>query len=258
MTIRRSEQSAKNRFTPRLFSAVAVAIFIGTFLGAAPAARADDALIRKQLGERIPNLPKIDEIRPSGFPGMFEVRIGNDVAYTDAKGDYLIRGSVLRTADKRDLTQERLEQLQRVPFKDLPLRGALVHKNGTGERRVVIFADPNCGYCKKLEEQIASVPNLTVYTVIIPILGADSAARSQSIWCAKNKSMSWTDWMIRGVVPAKALDCATPFTDNLQFAKKHNIGATPTIFFEDGSRKAGAIPLKEFEDKLKLAGSAKS
>ena len=223
----------------------------GTNLHAATKEPDGYAMIRKHLSERVPGLPKIEEIRPSGFPGMFEIRVGADIAYTDAKGDYLIRGSLLRTADKKELTALRIEDLQRIQFKDLPLDGAIVRKTGTGKRKVVIFEDPNCGYCKKLAHDLESVPDLTSYIVMVPILSQDSAVKAGGIWCSKDRAQSWSDWMLRGVTPAKApSDCKVPLVSNLAFARLHDITGTPTIFFEDGSRKVGALTPADFAEKL--------
>jgi thiol:disulfide interchange protein DsbC len=217
----------------------------------AACAHADEAQIRKTIGKRIPGLATIDEIRKTPIAGIYEVRIGNEIAYSDATGEYMIRGSIVRTSDRVDVTAERTEELTRVAFNDLPFSGAIVKKTGNGKRKIAIFEDPNCGYCKRLEQDIDGLADTTVYTFLIPLLSQDSTDKSQAIWCAKDKSAAWSGWMLNGKKPEKVdANCPAPLRSNLEFAHKYAINGTPTMFFEDGSRVTGAIPLKDLNAKL--------
>jgi thiol:disulfide interchange protein DsbC len=223
-----------------------------TALLLAQAAHADEAEIRKVLAERLPNLPKIDEVRAAPMAGLFEVRVGNDVLYTDAKGQFVIQGEIIDTATKRNLTQERIDKLTAIDFAALPLKDAIVWKTGTGKRRLVIFADPNCGYCKKFEKELQGVKDVTVYTFVIPILGGDSPEKARSIWCAKDNTSTWRNWMLAGTSPPRSMGpCDTGAIErNLAMARKYRVTGTPAIVFEDGSRVPGVIPTDEVEKRL--------
>ncbi|HEY5322301.1 MAG TPA: DsbC family protein, partial [Caldimonas sp.] len=152
----------------------------------ASAAFADEAAIRKNIAERLPDFPKIDEIQKTGMPGIYEIRIGTDILYTDENGSYLIQGEVIDTKTRVNLTEQRIAKLTAIDFKSLPLKDAIVWKQGTGDRKLVVFADPNCGYCKKLERELTGIANLTVFTFLVPILGGDSPQKARDIWCAKD------------------------------------------------------------------------
>ncbi|MFM2348569.1 MAG: hypothetical protein RL654_3322 [Pseudomonadota bacterium] len=236
--------------TPRLATFTAAALAALTLL-AAPA-RADETEIRKTLTERFANLPKIDEVRQTPMPGIWEVRIGTDIMYSDAKGTYLLQGVMIDTATRRNLTEERVDKLTAIDFASLPLKDAIVWKNGNGKRRIAVFADPNCGYCKRLEKDLINVKDVTVYTFVIPILGGDSPEKSRSIWCAKDNTKVWRDWMIDGTAPARLMgQCdATAIERNSALAKKHKVTGTPAIVFEDGTRAPGAIPAAEIEKRM--------
>ena len=223
----------------------ALTLFAGT-------ARADEAEIRKTLAERFQNLPKIDEVRPTPMAGIWEVRIGTEIMYSDAKGTYLLQGAMIDTATRRDLTQERIDKLTAIDFASLPLKDAIVWKNGNGKRRIAVFADPNCGYCKRLEKDLVNVKDVTVYTFVVPILGGDSPDKSRSIWCAKDNTKVWRDWMIDNVAPTRLMgQCdASAIERNAALARKHKVTGTPAIVFEDGSRAPGAIPAAEIEKRL--------
>jgi thiol:disulfide interchange protein DsbC len=244
-------------FQPRRFVLATVSLLA---LLAGGSAFAQEAVIRKALAERIPSFPKIDEVRPSPIPGLFEVRFaGSEIIYTDAKGEYLLQGSMIETKTMSNLTEARVEKLNAVDFSALPLKDALLIKQGSGARKMAVFVDPNCGYCKRFERDLVAIKDVTIYTFIIPILGPDSTAKSRDIWCAKDIAKAWRGWMIDGTAPAKAAEkCDTAAIDrNLEFARKYRVNGTPAVFFEDGTRKPGAIP-GEMVEKLLTAASKKS
>src|SRR6478609_4955849 len=222
-------------------SRVAAALILA--LSLAPAAFADDAAIRKNIGERVPQFPKIDEITKTPIPGIYELRIGTDLYYTDEQGNYIIEGQLVDTKTRINLTEERIGKLTAIDFKSLPLKDAMVWKQGTGERKLVVFADPNCGYCKKFEKDLQAVKDITVYTFLYPILGGDSPEKSKQIWCAKDNTKVWRQWMIEGTaIPQAAGPCDTSALQrNYALGKKHRINGTPGLVFEDGTHKPGAM-----------------
>ena len=216
---------------------------------------AQDALIRKNLAERLPNLPKIDEISKTPIPGLYEVRIGQEILYADEQGNYLIQGNLIDTKTRTDLTEARINKLTAIDFASLPLKDALVMKQGNGSRKLVVFGDPNCGYCKRFERDLAKLQDVTIYTFLYPILGADSNAKSRDIWCAQDNAKVWRAWMVDGVTPPKAMGkCDTAALDrNVEFGRKHRVQGTPAVVFEDGTRVPGAISLDALEKNLAAA-----
>jgi thiol:disulfide interchange protein DsbC len=223
-------------------------------------AYAQEAAIRKALAERLPNLPKIDEITKSPIPGLYEVRYdGAEILYSDDKGDFIfVNGSMVDTKTRADLTAARVEKLLAIDFDKLPLKDAMVIRQGSGTRRMAVFVDPNCGYCKRFERDLAGIKDLTIYTFLMPILSADSTAKSRDIWCSKEPVQAWRAWMLDNVTPVKGAKCDTAAIDrNLAFAQQQRINGTPALFFTDGTRKPGALP-GEAVEKLLLAAAAKA
>jgi thiol:disulfide interchange protein DsbC len=225
---------------------------------AAPAL-AQEAVIRKNLAERLPDFPKIDEVNKSPIPGLYEVRVGTEIFYTDEQGNHIIDGSVIETRTRTNLTQARIDKLTQIDFAKLPLKDAIVWKSGTGERKMAVFADPNCGYCKRFERDLNAVKDVTVYTFLYPILGADSAEKSKNIWCAKDKTAAWRDWMLEGTAPAKTMgQCdVAALQRNSDFGRKYRINGTPGIIFEDGKRSPGAMNTAQIEQQLVASRAAK-
>jgi thiol:disulfide interchange protein DsbC len=212
---------------------------------------AQEATIRKNLAERLPKLPAIDEITKTPMPGLYEVRINHsDIFYTDEKGDFLIQGSLIDTKAQQDLTEQRVEKLTAIAFKDLPLKDAFTIVRGDGKRKMAVFEDPNCGYCKRFERDLVKIDNVTVHVFLYPILSADSEEKSRNIWCAKDRGKAFLDWMVKDVTPPTAKCDAAAVARNFEFGKKARITGTPTIIFADGSRVPGAIGADRVEKLL--------
>ena len=220
-------------------------------LALSQAAWAQEDVIRKNLPARLPQFKQIDEVRKSEIPGLYEVRVdGSEIYYTDAKADYLIEGSLIDTRNKRNLTEERNDKLSAIPFDSLPLKYAFTQVKGNGKRKLVVFADPNCGYCKRFERDLQKIDNVTIYHLMYPVLGEDSKAKSRNIACAKDRAKTWNDWMLQNIAPP-AVACDTHNIDNIvEFGKKNRINGTPTLFFADGARVPGAIESAQIETLL--------
>jgi thiol:disulfide interchange protein DsbC len=226
-------------------------VLLAIALVAAFGATAQEAVIRKNLGERIPQLQKIDEVSKSPIAGLFEIRVnGTEIYYTDAEGNYLVQGNLIDTKQRRNLTEERIEKLTAINFSDLPIKDAFTIVRGNGKRKMAVFEDPNCGYCKRFERDLQKVDNVTIHMFLYPILSADSTERSKNIWCAKDKIKAWQDWMVRDQSP-KTQSCDTSAIErNVELGRKFKITGTPTLVFLDGTRIPGAISAAEVEKHL--------
>ena len=210
-----------------------------------------EATIRKNLGERIPQLKQIDEVSKSQISGLYEIRVnGNEIYYTDAEGNYLVQGNLIDTRQKRNLTEERIEKLSAIAFEALPFKDAFTIVRGNGSRKLAVFEDPNCGYCKRFEKDLQKINNVTVYMFLYPILGPDSGEKSKNIWCAKDKAKAWQDWMVPDVTPAAASCDSAAITRNVELGRKFKITGTPTLVFADGSRVPGAVGADQVEKRL--------
>ena len=236
----------------KLLATAATPMFAVLALCQAFAASPEDTS-RRTLNERIPQLTKIDEVRTTPMQGLYEVRVGTDVFYTDAQGNYLIQGELIDTQARRNLTEDRIKALTAVKFSDLPLNDAIKVVQGKGERQIAVFADPNCGYCKRFERDMQSVDNVTMHVFLIPILSPDSVEKSRNIWCAKDQAKAWQDYMLKGEKSTSATCDTKALERNLAFAHKYKITGTPTIVFTDNTRVPGAISAKDVEKRLSSA-----
>ena len=214
-------------------------------------AGAQEAAIRKTLKDRIPDLPKIVSISKTPINGLYEVLLeDNEIYYADASGNYLVQGSLIDTRTKRNLTEERSEKLTATAFNTLPIKDAITIVRGNGQRKLAVFEDPNCGYCKRFERDLLKVDNITVYLFLYPILGADSLDKSRNIWCAKDPAKTWLDHMTRDTALPVATCDSSALARNMEFGRKHKITGTPTLLAQDGKRVPGAIPVAQIEQMI--------
>lgn len=221
---------------------------------------AQEAVVRKNLADRLPELKKIDEVAKTPIAGLYEVRVGNEIFYADEQGNYLIQGTILDTRTRTDLTQVRINKLTAFDFAALPLKDAIVWKQGSGARKLVVFADPNCGYCRRLEKDLSNVKDVSVYTFLYPVLGGDSPDKVRDIWCAKDPAKTWRDWMLESKNPPRSMGpCDTSALERIAaLGRKHRVTGTPTLVFESGIRISGALTAGEMEKQLIAAEAEKS
>lgn len=203
--------------------------------------------VKKLFSERFGNMP-VGEVRYAPF-GLFEVQIGNSLVYTDQGVSYVLDGHLIDAKTRQDLTEVRLEELARINFDALPTELAITQVRGDGSRKIALFEDPNCGYCKQLRRNMQGIDNLTVYTYMLPILSEDSTEKVKNVWCSDDPSAAWDAWMLQGKVPEQKT-CEVPLEQLVQLGRDLQVQGTPAIFFADGSRVPGAITKAELEKRL--------
>ena len=209
--------------------------------------RAKDA-IRQSFDARFPGL-ELGEIEQTPFKGVYEVPVQGELFYVDATGRYMLRGTMIDMETRTDVTAERMVKLSAVPFDQLPLASAVKQVRGTGERKLLIFEDPNCGYCKQLHRTLEGLDDVTIYSVMFPILAPDSRQKAEHIMCADDAVATLRAWMLEGKTPPPA-SCETNIDELLRFGQQHKVRGTPAIFFEDGSRVSGAMDLEQLTRRL--------
>jgi len=194
----------------------------------------------------------VDSIRKVPYGNLYEIAAQGEILYTDDKTSFLFLGSIVDTKTRENVTEARTKQINAVKFDSLPLDSAIKISRGNGSRRVAIFEDPNCGYCRRFEQDLLAISDITVYVFLYPILSADSTTKSKAVWCSADRGQAWLDLMLKGKQPppADAKCDATPVDKSLAFGRSKRVNGTPTIFFEDGDRVGGAMTREAFDKKL--------
>lgn len=218
-------------------------------------ASAADDLTKRLAPKLVPVLGnvQIEKIMPSAHAGLYEVLTPNGIVYTDKTGSFVSFGPIVESATKVNLTQKRLDELSKFVFTDLPFKDAIKTVKGDGSRVMVTLEDPNCGFCRKLMQELSKIDNVTIYTFLVPILGPDSVTKSTAIWCAADPSKAWNGFMSgTSALPAQPPgQCDTPFARNDELKRKLRITGTPTILYADNSKEPGYATAAAIEGRLK-------
>ena len=219
---------------------------------------ASEASVKTAMQKKYPDI-QVEKVTKTPLAGMYEVYAGGQLIYTDENVAYLfVNGSLIDADKKINLTEERLSELTAIKFEQLPLNLAFKKVKGKGTRKFAYFGDPNCGYCKRFEQSLAKIDDVTIYVFLYPVLGPDSLEKSKSIWCSKDRNKAWDDQLLNNIAPTASGTCDTSAIEKtIAFGKQRNITGTPTLFFADGSRIPGAIPVEQLEQRLAAAKQAR-
>lgn len=211
-------------------------------------AHAGENEIRQSLQSKFPGAGKIEHIVKTPYAGLYEVVIGDQLLYTDEQGEYIFDGSVIDAKSRRDLSEERRRVLFAIDFDKLPLELAVKEVKGNGKRKLAIFTDPNCPYCKRLEKELSGVSDVTLYLFMYPIFPG-SAEIVRNVLCSKDPVKAWNDWMLKDISPAKAV-CKTQTDKVMALGQKLHVNGTPNLIFGNGIQAPGYLPAKELEKNL--------
>ena len=213
---------------------------------------ADINTVKANLAKHSPDL-KIENLQTTEMKGIYSGSMDGQVVYLNEDAKHLIGGSMIRLADKQNLTRDLVLKQNSIDWKKLPLQDALKTVRGTGKRELAIFSDPNCPYCKQLELELKKLNDVTIYTFVLP-LKAQSIAPSRQIYCEKNPAQAWDDLISKGIQPKSGKRCVNPVERNLALAKSLNIQGTPAIIFSNGFKVMGAYPAEQIEKILTELG----
>ena len=240
--------------TLRFCSAFALAVLCST-VHAGP----DEDQVRAALTATMPQL-HIDSITKLPYGDLYEVVVNKtNIFYTTSKGEIGLFGNLVDLKSHANLTEQRRAALRTVDFSRLPLDKAIVKVKGDGSRKLAIFTDPDCPYCKQLEKDLSGVSNVTVYIFLYPIaqLHPDAPRKAKAIWCAPDRAKAWDDLMTGGKAPPEpAATCETPISDIAKLGEELGIDGTPGLIFANGRMIPGAIPAADIEKYLN--GASKS
>jgi thiol:disulfide interchange protein DsbC len=215
-------------------------------------AHAGENEIRKSLQSKFPGIGKIEHIVKTPYAGLYEIVIDDQLLYTDEKGQYIFEGNVIEPKSRRNLSEERRRILFAIDFDKLPLELAVKKVKGNGKRKLAIFTDPNCTYCRRLEKELSGVTDVTLYLFMYPIFpGSDEIVRN--VLCSKNPVKAWDDWMLSEISPEKAT-CETQTEKVKALGQKLHVNGTPNLIFGNGIQAPGLLPAEELERNLNEPG----
>jgi thiol:disulfide interchange protein DsbC len=242
------EESEMMRLNQFLLPAVLLAVC------AQHPAQAGEKEIRQTMQKNFPGM-EVSAIGKTPYGGLYEVVVDGQVTYATADGKYLMVGNVIDVASRQNLTAARNAKLSEVKWDTLPLNKGIKEVRGDGSRKLAVFSDADCPFCKKLEPELEKLTNVTIYTFLYPIEGLHPAAvpLSRQIWCEKDKLKAWKGYMLRGEKPTAKGDCDRTVDEIIVLGNKLRVSGTPTLIFENGQRVPGYVPAAKLDQLLTAA-----
>lgn len=218
---------------------------------------ASEATLEKNLKHNYPDLP-FQVINETPVKKIYSVKIGDSLVYTDEQARYFFVGNLVDFKTKENLTTKQEQKINKIDVSTLPLEQAIKHVKGNGERVLYVFSDPDCPYCKQLEQAMTSIDNVTIYLFLYPIVNIHPHADviAQQIWCSSNPYEAWEDYMLHSKAPAASSQCKHPISANMQLGKTLKVAGTPTFFLQDGQRIVGGRDSSEIEALLQSVKSS--
>jgi len=239
---------------PRCFTALLLA-------GLAAPVAADEAAVRRMVEEKVRGAAQVDAVKKAPWGDLFEVVVrgpdGTQIFYVDRQASVIIAGRAIDAKSGRNLTEERLHELSAIKWESLPFDAAITTSRGSGRRKIAVFSDPNCPYCKRFEKDLAKLEDITVHIFLYPVISPASVRQTKSVWCSKDRAKAWNDLMLRDIEPSAKPDCDTPVETLVALGRKLGATSTPTWFLENGRRYSGALPLSDVRRLLDEASSPK-
>lgn len=230
-------------------------------LGAGAAALADEAAVRRMLEDRLPGESRVESVRKAAFGDLYEAIVrgpqGSQILYVDRAASVIVVGQVLDAKSGRNLTEERQRELNRVQWESLPLQWAITSVRGSGRRKIAILSDPNCPFCKRFEEDLAKLDDITVHILPYAVIKPESVRQAKAVWCSKDRVRAWNDLMFRRIEPKAPAECDNPIEKLIEYGRRVGANSTPTWFLENGERYSGALPLEETRRLLDAASPAR-
>lgn len=225
------------------------------FLLLALPALADERQIREALERKLGGA-KIEGIQAAPIPGVYEVRLqmpdGLRIVYSDERGSYLFMGRLIDLKNDRDLTEERMQKLTAIEFGKLPLELAVKIQRGNGKRQLAMFSDPHCPYCRRFEQTLLQIDDITIYVFMYPVIRPELADHSRAVWCSKDRARAWLELasLERPKIPAASPACANPVDKVLELGRSLRVNGTPTLYFANGERAGGGMEISMLRRKL--------
>src|SRR5712692_6407728 len=228
---------------------------------AALAVRADEAAVRRMVQDKLRGDGAIESVQKAPWGDLYEVVVrgpdGAQVYYVDGAATIVITGQVIDAKTGGNLTEKRQRKLSAIKWGSLPFGDAVTTARGSGRRKIAVFSDPNCPFCKRFEKDLAKLDDITVHIFLYPVIKQESVAQTKSVWCSKDRAKTWNDLMLRDVQPSAKPDCDTPVEKLVALGRSLGASATPTWFVETGERFSGSLALEDTRKILDEASPSK-
>lgn len=235
----------KKFFLSALAGVFTAAIVVGSALAA-------DADPRAAVAKRFPEV-KLEDIKPSPVPGIYQVPVGADTAYVSADGRYLFNGDLYEIDTRVNVTEQGRSAARSKLLSKLDERDMIVFTPQVVKHTITVFTDVECGYCRKLHSQIGQLTKLGIKVryAAYPRQGPGTPdwRKMEQVWCSKDRQTAITQAKLGQEVQAKSCG-ATPIGKQFQMGEDLGVRGTPAIFTRSGDYIGGYLAPDELVKQI--------
>jgi thiol:disulfide interchange protein DsbC len=222
---------------------VLAAALVGAVSFAASAAETNDAKVRAAIKSLVPGAA-IESVADAVVPGFVEVVVQGQIVYVSQDGRFLLQGSIFDIPTRTDVTEARRSTIRRDALKAVGADQRIAYRPAQTKHTVTVFTDIDCGYCRRLHQQMAEYNKLgiAVEYLFFPRagIGSESFDKAVSVWCAADRNKALTEAKAGAALDKK--ECANPVEEGYALARKIGVSGTPAIIANDGSQLGGYVP----------------
>jgi thiol:disulfide interchange protein DsbC len=219
--------------------------------GSALAADAAEQKVRDAIRTLVPDA-RIDSVRPSELTGFYEVVMGGQPLYVSADGRFLMSGALWDIGAKRNLTEARLASVRKDAIDAVGAEQRIIYAANPQKHMVTVFTDIDCGYCRRLHQQMAEYnkAGISIEYLFFPRagIGSESYDKAVSVWCASDRNVALT--MAKNGDAVENKTCSNPIASQFDLGQKVGISGTPAVIAEDGSQIGGYLTPEQMIARL--------
>ncbi len=219
----------------------------------------DESAIRQALKNWVPNSTVI-YVAPTPISGLFEVGVDAQVVYMSLDGRFLLNGTMLDLAQKRNLTEEQNVALRKATIATVPESEMIVFEpKGEIRHTISVFTDVDCPYCRRLHSEIDTYTErgIRVRYLAYPRTpaGTPSYKKAVAVWCADDRVLALNRAKHGETIEER--ECDNPVARHVALADRLGLQGTPMIIVDTGQKINGYLPVGDLVGQMEaFAGKA--
>jgi thiol:disulfide interchange protein DsbC len=210
---------------------------------------------RLALVKLLPAGAKIEDLKPSPIPGIYEFIQGADVSYLTVDGKFFIDGNIYDMKSRDNLTEELRTHARVALINAVPESEMLIFSPTNPKYTITVFTDVDCAYCRKLHSQMAELNHLGIRVryMFYPRTGPDTESwrKAEVVWCSANRNEALTRAKAGAALDLNKTCPVTPVAREYALGENLGVRGTPAIFTDNGDYIAGYMEPRDLLAQLK-------
>ena len=206
-------------------------------------AHADSAEVKSKLESMMPGI-KVENVQPLGNTGLYETIINGEIIYVSEDARYVFQGDVIDLSTRDNITENKRVKLRQDTLASLNEADMIVYEPKETKHTITVFTDIDCGYCRKLHNQMAdyNALGIRVRYMAYPRAGLNSEAfdKAEEVWCSDNPKQAMTD--AKNGTRVNSKECDAPIAAQYKLGGRLGVTGTPALFMESGEMLPGYVP----------------